>query len=238
MKLPQEILERVDRVYEYHQRSKHTYDSVRVPGVDLDWKNQPSPYRVFPDLPKVSLPTHLIGSDIPTISLLMRGRDAVPESQLNPPQNLQMLAAWLFLANGLTIRKHHGDVQWWLRSCPSSGALYPYEIYVLAREIEGLDAGLYHYSPQDYSLHRMRAYDDAAACVGHSRADISLLNRSACALFVSTIYWRSAWKYRTRGYRYALQDAGHLIENVRTVGTGLGIPATVRMAVHDESMRS
>jgi SagB-type dehydrogenase family enzyme len=236
MKLPREILDRVDRVYDYHVRSKHTYESVRIPGFELDWKNQPSPYRVFPDFPRVSLPTHLIGTDIPALSLLMRGREALPESQLNPPQNLQTLAAWLYLSNGLTIRKHRGDVQWWLRSCPSSGALYPYEIYVVGREIDGLEPGLYHYSPEDYSLHKLRDLAESMTCMLSAPQEMGVLARAPCALLISTIYWRSAWKYRTRGYRYALQDAGHLIENVRTVGTGLGIPIRLRMSVHDASM--
>ena len=33
-------------------------------------------------------------------------------------------------------------------------------------------------------------------------------------LLVSSLFWRSAWKYGNRAYRYAAMDAGHVIENL------------------------
>ena len=49
------------------------------------------------------------------------------------------------------------------------------------------------------------------------------------ALLVSTIFCRSAWRYRNRGYRYALIDAGHLVQNLVTAANGLGIQTTTRL---------
>jgi len=42
--------------------------------------------------------------------------------------------------------------------------------------------------------------------------------------FLSAIFFRSAWKYRERSYRYHLLDTGHLIENLRLALKSLSLP--------------
>ena len=39
-----------------------------------------------------------------------------------------------------------------LRTVPSGGALYPLELYVAARRVDGLDEALYHYDPLRHVL--------------------------------------------------------------------------------------
>src|SRR5207237_6331765 len=57
--LSREILERIERVREYHQASKHTYEQVQTAQQTalLDWDNKPSAYRTFADHPRTPLPT-------------------------------------------------------------------------------------------------------------------------------------------------------------------------------------
>ena len=40
---------------------------------------------------------------------------------------------------------------------PSGGARNPYEAYVFARNVEGLEPGIYHYSALEHSLARVSA---------------------------------------------------------------------------------
>ena len=47
---------------EYHDRTKHSVASVRADAHALDWDNQPLPFKIYPDLPALSLPTDLPGS--------------------------------------------------------------------------------------------------------------------------------------------------------------------------------
>ncbi|WP_160720543.1 SagB/ThcOx family dehydrogenase [Isachenkonia alkalipeptolytica] len=54
---------------------------------------------------------------------------------------LKELAALLWSAQGIT-EEERG-----YRVAPSAGATYPMEVYVLAENVEGLNAGLYRYSP-------------------------------------------------------------------------------------------
>jgi SagB-type dehydrogenase family enzyme len=43
----------------YHERTKHSYESVRRGARGLDWANQPVPYKDYPGIPLEPLPPHL-----------------------------------------------------------------------------------------------------------------------------------------------------------------------------------
>ena len=236
-KLPRDVAERVERVFEFHRSTKYSYQSMRANPIALDWSKQPSPYRTFPNLPKVALPTSLMDAPVPMVSLLKEGLSAVPESQLQPPQDLKTLATWLYLADGETIERPGPAGKQWVRTCPSSGALFPFEIYVAAFAVEGLEPGLYHYSVRDFALRKMRDGLETLNQIKRGRPDLNFLNSVPAALLVSTVYCRSSWRYRQRGYRCALIDAGHLVQNIVGVANGLGIQTMPRFLVNDSTMR-
>ncbi|MDB5332231.1 MAG: hypothetical protein JWP03_3382 [Phycisphaerales bacterium] len=234
--LPREILDRVARVMDYHRASKLSPESVRANPPVLDQATKPDTYRRFGDAPRVALPTHLLDAAVPMLSILSEGIGAVPESQLQPPQNLKTLATWLYFANGLVQRPSNPAVVP-PRTCPSSGGLYPFEIYVAAFGIEGLEPGLYHYSVKEFSLRKLREGGVALAQIKRGRPDLNFLKSVPAALLVSTIFWRSAWRYRQRGYRMALLDAGHLVQNLVAAANALGIQTMPRLQSNDNTMR-
>jgi len=39
------------------------------------------------------------------------------------------------------------------------------------------------------------------------------------------MFWRSRFKYGLRGYRFALVEAGHVVQNVVLAAAALGLPA-------------
>jgi SagB-type dehydrogenase family enzyme len=39
------------------------------------------------------------------------------------------------------------------------------------------------------------------------------------------MFWRSRFKYGLRGYRFALLEAGHVVQNLVLAATALGLPA-------------
>src|SRR5215211_69186 len=100
--MPREIRDRIDRVVEYHRGSKHTYQSVRTNPHKPDLSIQPSPFRVFPDHPKVELPTDRLQAEAPALSVLADGLSGLPQELHHPPQDLRTLSSWLHLANGIT----------------------------------------------------------------------------------------------------------------------------------------
>src|SRR6266446_6457690 len=99
--LPRDILDRVERVLDYHQATKHSYDSVRRLTPRSQLSDQPSPYRTYPGLPKVALPTGLLDISVASLALMREGVSALPESHIQPPQDLKTLATWLYMAYGI-----------------------------------------------------------------------------------------------------------------------------------------
>ncbi len=235
MSLPRHLLDRVDRVLDFHHSTKHIHGSLSRT-VETDASNPPDPNLVFVEHPRVSLPRGLLDASVPTISLLQYHRDALPNANLNPAHDLKTLATWLFMANGQTKRVEDGGRKFWLRTCTSSAALYPYELYVAAFAIEGLEPGLYHFSAKEFSLRKLRDGHEALFTIKRGRPDLEFLKRSSGAVFVSSVFCRSAWKFGKRGYRYALLDSGHLVENVVQSATALGIETVTRLAMNDGNM--
>ena len=119
--LPQEILDRIDRVLEYHESTKLTYDSVRTDPLTVDPAKQPYEFRVFEMRPKMPLPTGLLDIAVPTIDLMMQGLEALPPSQVGPPQDLKTLATWLHFANGVASKRRTVTQTVFTRTVASDG---------------------------------------------------------------------------------------------------------------------
>ena len=47
--------ESTERLFAYHQSTKHTYHSVRANAHYLDWSNQPNPSRIYEGAPAIML---------------------------------------------------------------------------------------------------------------------------------------------------------------------------------------
>jgi len=234
MNVPREILERVERVRDYHDSTKLS-ESAHAGGGSAHGP-APEVFRVFDGYPKTPLPTNLLGVAVPATALLLEGLDAVPASQLQPPQDLRTLATWLYLGAGAVRRISNRPVRW-QRACPSDGSAYPCEIYVAAFAIEGLEPGFYHFSVGEFALRKLRDGWESLAQIKRGRPDLEFLKTTPALLLVTTIFCRSSWAFGKRGYRNALHDAGHLIQNLSIVGTGLGIQTLVRLTVNAQTTR-
>jgi len=109
------------------------------------------------------------------------------------------------------------------RPVPSAGALHPLELYVAALTVNGLDRGVYHFHPFRRclaSIGSLARRDLRAALV-----DPALLDHAAVLLVVTAMFWRSRFKYGQRGYRFALLEAGHVVQNIVLAATELDLPA-------------
>ena len=167
----------------YHLQTAHTWESVRQ-GSGMDWSRQPNVFKRYPD-------------EFPVILL-----DQLPE-----------LKDFFQLSAGLTARKVYPGGEYYLRVNPSAGALYPCELYIQARDVQGLEDGIYHFEPQRLCLRLLYSLDEneglEACCPDKRRI-------SGLVLLISAIYYRSSWKYRSRALRYCLLDTGHLLGAVES----------------------
>jgi SagB-type dehydrogenase family enzyme len=233
MELPRHILDRVERVYAYHRASRLHYTG-RPQHCD---GAAPNSHRHFHDHPKVPLPTTLLDAPLDTLAVLESALAALPDSFISPPQTLKTLASWLFMADGITGQDETGPFTHDIRTCPSAGDVYPFEIYVASFALQDLEPGLYHYNPREFALRKLRGGPETLAQIKRGRPDLEFIKRAPAALLVSTIYCRSSWRFGERGYRAALLDAGQLVQNLVTTAGGLGIQTITRLRITDSTMR-
>ncbi len=204
----------------YHWQT--AYDRKRMTPHQLDWAHQPAPFKHYPERDSVPLPRpDPAGTGSQSLWTVCR-RAVAPVHQSLPDMNV--LSSILALAGGLTARTRQAGGEFYFRSAPSAGALYPNEIYLFWPCDTEPGAGIYHFDPSRHRLYRLRqngiAPDTAAEPL----------------LVVSGIFFRSAWKYRDRAYRYVLLDAGHLLENLRLAAAANGYGTNLLLDFNDADL--
>lgn len=118
------------------------------------------------------------------------------------------------------------------RAAPSAGATYPLELYLLAGDAEGLDAGLYHY---DYRAHALQALQQgdhrarlARVCLGQG-----VVAWAPVSIVLAAHYERTTRRYGERGYRYVHMEAGYVSQNIYLQAEALQL-ATVALGAFDD----
>ena len=101
---------------------------------------------------------------------------------------------------------------------PSGGARNPYEAYIYARNVVGLDLGFYHYSAIENSLGRLptsRSPNPSEFLAGQEWADAM-----PCIILLVAKFERTMWKYADgNAYRAACIEAGHIGQNIMLLAT-------------------
>ena len=212
----------------FHQVTKHSYTSVRTGAYALDWDNKPLAYKIYPDAGAVVLPRELSLASVPVLAALA----AATRADSTTPIDLKALTRLLSSADGLTRTRRVGGEEYHFRAAASAGALYPNEIYVAASAVDGLEPGLYHFSPADLKLRGLRRGDYRTTLL-RAAADRASIRGARAVLVVSSIFWRSAWKYRARAFRYCFWDAGTMLANLLAAAAAESIPADVVTAFID-----
>ena len=206
----------VDRVIQYHVRTKHHFNRYARSLGYLDWANQPDPFRRFDGAQLIPLP--LLKPDEEPLSPTYNGmyeRTGVPCQ----PVSLKTLSRFFEFALALSAWKKAGESEWALRSNPSSGNLHPTEGYVVLPQIHGLDlaAGLYHYAPKEHGVERRADFQaDPLARL------MVAFPHNAFLFGLTSVHWREAWKYGERAFRYCNHDVGHAIGTARVAAATLG----------------
>jgi SagB-type dehydrogenase family enzyme len=212
----------------FHEITKHSYTSVRSVPHYLDWNNRPLAYKIYPAAGSLALPRDLTLPAIPTFAALAENAPPDPDT----PLDLTNLTRILFCADGLTRRRRVSGEDYHFRSAASAGALYPVEIYLAAGEVEGLEAGLYHYSPADLKLRGLRRGDWRGLIARAAAMRPSIMDARA-VLVMSAIFWRSTWKYRARAFRYCFWDTGTILANLLAATNAERITTEVITAFED-----
>ena len=212
----------IQSAWAYHEATKLSY---------INLSTKPPIYKSYTGLPLVHFPKDFDPPAMPTLEAV-----AATVSEGGPPVDIGMIARLLFFSAGL-VRKSvfpmAGEVHF--RAAASAGGLYPIEIYLVCKDIEGLEAGVYHFSPANFALHQLRKGDYRGELSGAAGADPGIA-ASPITLVFSSIFWRSAWKYRARSYRYCSRDCGTIAANMLATASASGLPARVVMGFVDNKV--
>lgn len=187
---------------EYHRLTKYSARTLAT-GPGLDWSRQPRQFKDIVSSQRVSLR-----------SFLPQGKLAAPKQREGEHLGLARIGRLLFYSYGVTgvIRYENGGSQL-LRAAPSAGALYPTEVYIALRDMDGAEAGLYNYQVRSHELVRLWEGDQMDTIRDACGGDPVFDEAEACVLMTG-IHWRSAWRYQERGYRRVLLDTGHVAANM------------------------
>jgi SagB-type dehydrogenase family enzyme len=218
----------------YHEETKHSLERLQSNRHGLDWDNEPLPFKIYPDLEPIPLPKDLpsSGKDVFESIERVRGPSGGEKSQ-RKISILDELAYLLYYTAGVTKKMDIPGRKLFFRAPASAGALYPVEVYLVCRDIPGLSAGVYHFSPKDFSLRRLREGDYRQVLIDASGDDQAVREAPAVLIFTG-ITWRTAWKYQARSYRYHYWDCGVMLANALVSSGAMDLPSKVIMGFVDE----
>uniref|UniRef100_UPI00404719C3 SagB family peptide dehydrogenase n=1 Tax=Aliarcobacter sp. TaxID=2321116 RepID=UPI00404719C3 len=118
---------------------------------------------------------------------------------------------FLYLLGGISAKKTYPNMEYYLRVNPSAGALYPNEVYFQVRNIDGFADGIYHLEVSSSSAVLLKQLDTTEGIESLLGLDYSV---DGFIFFISSVYFRSSWKYKNRAFRYCLLDAGHILGSI------------------------
>lgn len=120
------------------------------------------------------------------------------------------------------------------RPVPSGGGLYPLAVHVALRGADPPGAGLWWLDPATAALELVRrdAADPAPLFLHHPATD-PLIAAGNPVVLISAELERPAEKYANRGYRFALLEAGAVMQNAYLVATELGVPVRAIGGIDD-----
>lgn len=222
----------ISTAWEYHQATKHSYASVQSSSHTLDWDNRPDPFKRYLDLEPIPLPVELPDTGHSMLAVL---EEAPQPANADSLPSLAQLAYLLYYTAGLTKKAQHPDGPFYFRAAACAGALYPVEIYVVCGPLPDLPAGVYHFSPLDFALRRLRSGDFRSVLVEAAGQEPGV-SVAPVTLVFTAITWRSAWKYRSRAYRYHFWDSGTMLANALAAAQAQRLPARVVLGFVDDRL--
>ena len=145
--------------------------------------------------------------------------------------NLDEVSQILWAAQGIT------DTSDMLRTVPSAGALYPLEIYLIAGKVNGFQPGIYRYNPTSHSLSVImkgdRREDLCSAAMNQPSA-----KKAPVSILITAVWDRVMSKYSDRGKQYAIQESGHVAQNIMLQCVSLNLSSVPVGAFYDEQEKT
>lgn len=238
---------------DYHEATKHSEASLMTSRHYLDFNNKPIPFKIYLELPSISLPISFPTPEVNALSCISgminqrshhdtNGLTTTTKTSRNsnnssntPELDAENLAEILFFSAGITREMKYPYGNYYMRAASATGALYPIELYVVCDDISSnLEAGVYHFSPADFTLTQIRkgTYKRYLAAAANNQ-DIA---NSALTVVFTSFAWRNAWKYQARSYRHWFWDSGVIAANLLATTYAMRLPTRIITGFLDDNV--
>ncbi len=201
----------------YHKNTSRWLHNLQAPP---ETASAVAPFQEDCTAPSVRLPA----PQFPAMSLkdAIAGRSSCRRFAA-APLAVEDLATLLAAAYGVWGQVVLVEQEFFERPVPSGGGLYPLELYVLARNVTGLTAGVFHYSALSHVAEQVRNLSLPDRFLSELFLGQPYVAAAAAIVVLTAVVERSLWKYGDRGYRYILLEAGHAAQNLNLTATALGL---------------
>jgi SagB-type dehydrogenase family enzyme len=213
----------------FHEQSKMTQRSMEqlseriqqiIAGGVVTNLNQS--FKSYPTCPQVELPMANLQEQRSLQDVIVKRR-----SQRDWPADRyvsqQELANLLQLTYGITKgMKQTTNTTQYLRATPSAGGLYPLELYVFAQRVEDLEPGVYHYRVAHHALEQLEAGDQTER-FRMMAEQWGFATQPSLLVVLSGVFDRTMFKYRERGYRFLMMEAGMAAQMVTLLAEAQGL---------------
>jgi len=144
------------------------------------------------------------------------------------PLALAAVSQLLWAAQGVTASEGR-------RTAPSAGALYPIELHLVAKSVDGLVAGVHRYLPATHALQLSITAQTGSALPLAARGQ-EVVGAAAAVVVITAVEERTARKYGARAGRYVAFEAGAASQNLALQAAALGLGTVVIGAFDDAAV--
>ena len=123
------------------------------------------------------------------------------------------------------------------RTYPSAGGIYPLRVYLLAREVESLEKGLYRYDYKDHALTLVKP-GELSKPLSQAAIGQTFVRTAPACIIITALPDRTRRVYGERGtVRYIHMDAGHAAQNIYLMCASLSLGTVDVGAFIDERVK-
>lgn len=190
----------------FHENTKLFFvDKFKSKHYPLIWKK--IHFKVYSRFEKVNLPSNFKRkSELEKILLKRRSRREFNGNAIS----IKKLSRLLYFSCGISNKDKNWDES--RRTYPSAGARYPLEVYIVVFNVENMKPGIYHYNVKEHTLELIKKGSFKRIFIKITNYQNWIKNASVLIL-ISAVFRRTTIKYKNRGYRYVLFEAGHMAQN-------------------------
>lgn len=138
-----------------------------------------------------------------------------------------VLSTLLYYSYGVIRQDLHAWAWPYHRVVPSARCFFPTELYIAIAD------GVYYYDPMHHALVRVRKGEHGAPVSAALQADVF---GAVGFVLLTSLFWKSAFRYRDYAYRLCTEEAGIVAGSVLLTASALGMEGHVHFQFSDEAL--